>query len=405
MKIGQLAKKYNLTVNSIRFYTKIGLLVPVKLKNHYIFTNNCINDLRWIINLKNLGFTLNEILNFFNYCRLNPISSYNKIKLYSKLLISKQKKLKKEKERLENTLSLISSQLKNNTNTINKYKKPTKKIGLPLSFLSYLVCPHCNNTVLLKKASIVDNMIFDGHISCPNCCNFNCYIINGIINTHCEKNKVNYIKYPPIKKSSIKNSSRFIFNGMSYISFFLNENILENKIILDIGIGLTPLSNYLILKPKENIFYIVVRDSLEELIEYKKNIDSSKSNYIYIFICSNYDNIPIKNHMLDIIIDHYCSSIYYLKTSKLLVNELNSLINPNGIWISLLLYNIDNKVKHNKDINILEFNTISKFLTNFSGFSKEYLLDLGNTKLPYFLNNYFGNLKNIGQLFYCGKKI
>ncbi len=63
MTIGQLAKAIGVSVETIRFYHRQGLLtLPIKpISGFRTYTNEHVRKLKFIINAKALGFTLNEI--------------------------------------------------------------------------------------------------------------------------------------------------------------------------------------------------------------------------------------------------------------------------------------------------------------------------------------------------------
>jgi MerR family copper efflux transcriptional regulator len=63
MRIGQLAERAGVTVQTIRYYERRGLLkVPVRRASGYrAYTDQSVADVRAILQLKELGFTLGEI--------------------------------------------------------------------------------------------------------------------------------------------------------------------------------------------------------------------------------------------------------------------------------------------------------------------------------------------------------
>ena len=62
MLIKQFALKYNLSNDTIRFYEKEGLLNPIRLDNGYRFYDEqCEKTIKFIIVLKQLGFSIQEI--------------------------------------------------------------------------------------------------------------------------------------------------------------------------------------------------------------------------------------------------------------------------------------------------------------------------------------------------------
>lgn len=62
MYIKQFASKYQLSVDTIRFYEKEGILNPKRLVNGYRFYDEqCEKNIKLILVFKELGFSLQEI--------------------------------------------------------------------------------------------------------------------------------------------------------------------------------------------------------------------------------------------------------------------------------------------------------------------------------------------------------
>lgn len=62
MLIKQFATKYRVTNDTVRFYEKEGLLAPERLENGYrLYNETCEKNIRFILVLKQLGFSLQEI--------------------------------------------------------------------------------------------------------------------------------------------------------------------------------------------------------------------------------------------------------------------------------------------------------------------------------------------------------
>lgn len=64
MQIKAFSQKYNVKEDTIRYYEKIGLLKPNRLQNGYRhYDEQCAEQLKMIVVLKQLGFSLEEIAN------------------------------------------------------------------------------------------------------------------------------------------------------------------------------------------------------------------------------------------------------------------------------------------------------------------------------------------------------
>ena len=88
MKIGEFAKKHNITQDTIRHYLELGLLATEKKGGHYDFSESDSHDLIQIMELKNLSFSLNEIQRILTIQRIQIRSG---IYIFHFLKISRQK--------------------------------------------------------------------------------------------------------------------------------------------------------------------------------------------------------------------------------------------------------------------------------------------------------------------------
>jgi len=68
MKIGYLAKKANVNIQTIRYYERIGILKPeLRRESGYrVFNEDSIRRLLFIKRAQNLGFSLNDIKELLN---------------------------------------------------------------------------------------------------------------------------------------------------------------------------------------------------------------------------------------------------------------------------------------------------------------------------------------------------
>ncbi|MCF9000183.1 MerR family transcriptional regulator [Acinetobacter nectaris] len=73
MNISQFSKKYSIPLDTLRFYEKIKILIPNRLSNGYR-DYNCIHEqqVKAIICLKDIGFTLSEIHIISNFKETHP---------------------------------------------------------------------------------------------------------------------------------------------------------------------------------------------------------------------------------------------------------------------------------------------------------------------------------------------
>jgi len=96
MQIGQLAKTVNCHIETIRYYEKIGLLLPAERQtNGYrIYTQTHLSHLRLIRRARSLGFTQDEVRDLVELTKLkkNTCDQVHQMALHQ--LNVMQKKLK-----------------------------------------------------------------------------------------------------------------------------------------------------------------------------------------------------------------------------------------------------------------------------------------------------------------------
>jgi len=89
MKISKFASENNISVDTIRHYMDLNLIIPQKQGGHYDFDERCIKDLDDILVFKSMGFTLNDIQSIFTFKRYGKLTSYQQDEFYKNFFISK----------------------------------------------------------------------------------------------------------------------------------------------------------------------------------------------------------------------------------------------------------------------------------------------------------------------------
>ncbi|TPV59736.1 MerR family DNA-binding transcriptional regulator [Aestuariibacter sp. GS-14] len=87
--IGELAREFDITPRSIRFYEEQSLLSPKRTGQNRIYCNKDRVRLKLIMRGKRLGFSLAEIKNLFELYDSNPNSS---VQLKTMLQLTEQKR-------------------------------------------------------------------------------------------------------------------------------------------------------------------------------------------------------------------------------------------------------------------------------------------------------------------------
>ncbi len=68
MTIGEVARKFDLSLDTLRYYEKVGLISPVsKVSGRREYSDENINELKFVLCMKNAGLSLKDILKFTEY--------------------------------------------------------------------------------------------------------------------------------------------------------------------------------------------------------------------------------------------------------------------------------------------------------------------------------------------------
>ena len=89
MSIGELAKMFDITPRSIRFYEEQGLLSPKRTGQNRVYSNKDKVRLKLVLRGKRLGFSLAEIKTLFE---LYDTSNNSVAQLQTMLTLTKQKR-------------------------------------------------------------------------------------------------------------------------------------------------------------------------------------------------------------------------------------------------------------------------------------------------------------------------
>ncbi|WP_242270332.1 MerR family transcriptional regulator [Bacillus cereus group sp. BfR-BA-01425] len=336
MKIGKFGEVNNISIDTIRHYMDLSLIIPEKKGGHYFFDEYCQTDLELIIHYKDLGFSLNEIKELFFYKNLAKSMNYEKDTFYQSLFKLKYDKMQQEIELLENKRDKLKEVLQDLLLT-NETSKSI--MGIDLSVLHLLTCSKCSKKLILQDGIINNNQIIEGKLICN--CGEEYMITSGIITagklfkanerTSLDDTIPDYIH--ETDNAYLENMHR---EG-EWAKKKLSHLDLNNKLILDIGSGLGFFLRNIYEELPEDCLYIAVDRDLNKLLFLKDVLARRNPKRNILFICADFLNIPIQNRSVDIVIDHSGTSNYSFEHENFLLHELNPLFKSNCYLLSLFI--------------------------------------------------------------------
>lgn len=323
LKIGDFAKKFNVTVDTLRYYIEQQLLLPHKKGTQYSFSQEDSKDMEEILDLKKMGFSLIEIHNILSYKRLvsNRTREYrNHLRSF---LESKKQQVEQHQKDLCRTLSYIDGKI----NELNNEDKNYKVLGIPLFMLTYLACPHCKSDLILTEGAIENNMVVSGHMYCK--CNYKVKVEKGIIINEEEVIE----KTLPTKQEYFANTSskyiNFLYTSMASLISFINSEDIKKRFIMELGHcpGFF-LSKYFPYLPKDSTYILIDQDP-KRMESAKIDLELHYNHDNFLFLCCDIKNLPLKEGFIDLIINSTGIEVYR-KDKELLLNYLGSFVSNQG---------------------------------------------------------------------------
>jgi len=342
MKIGSFAKQHKVTVNTVRHYLDLKLLLTKKKNGQFIFDESCSKDLNDVLFLKEMGFSLIEIQQIFKLKRYGMLKSENDINYYIELFNSKKQKLIEEKAELDKSITKIEEEIGRVASSDRADNSVKTKIGFPIDFLSLLSCSICGNPLHIKDGNIHDNMIMNGRLHCK--CGYSIKVSDGILLSPFNNVKYfegfNYEKYcsTDYKKEANLNFMNFLYQSLKWVIGKLHSTTPSPKIILELGTGTGALFKHSHELLAKDTFYIATNSDLNVLKNFKNDIEDNYSFNNVIFICSDFASLPIKDETVDVIVDFFATTRYSYAYDDYLINLLGSKLKAEGEWLGTYFY-------------------------------------------------------------------
>ncbi|MBU5676620.1 MerR family transcriptional regulator [Alkaliphilus sp. MSJ-5] len=332
MKIGAFAKKHNVSLDTIRHYLDIQLLLAEKIGAQYHFTEEDSKDMEEIIELKRLKFSLIEIQNILSYKRFNSNRTIEFRNHFKNFLEKKREEIKIQQQDIEKTMDYIECKIYE----LEMEEKSKIILGIPLTMISFLRCPHCKSSLNLSEGIIENNMIISGKITCY--CDYSLIVENGII---VDQNSIRDKCIPTKAAYYEKTSSKFInfiFKSMATLIRLVESEIADKKYILELGkcSGFF-LMQYLPYIPKDSI-YILIDYDLKRMNQLKNNLELNHNHNNFVFLCCNYDELPLVDNFINLVIENFTTELHAEKNGMLLGKTILPLIKSGGYLASIYAY-------------------------------------------------------------------
>ncbi|MFT8352711.1 MerR family transcriptional regulator [Clostridium saccharoperbutylacetonicum] len=366
MKIGKFVEHNNLTIDTVRHYMDMSLIIPEKMGGQYDFDNSCQKDLEEVLTYKGMGFSLSEIKTIFMFKRLAKFTEYQENEYFKELFINKNNQLEQQlieigemKERLESKLKELSEKKMNNESVI----------GVDIRALDLLKCLKCGNDLELFEGKISKNQIINRKLKC--CCGEEYLIEDGILTITCINEKhtsdfdSNYINdYIKVTDSEYLDN---VYRGIEWINKKVDFENLKNKVILELGSGIGFfLRNIYECLPDDSI-YIAVDNDVNRHKFLKNILAATNCRKNILFICSDFQKLPIKEKSIEVLIDISGTSNYSFDNEEFLLKLIDKYVKDEasiiGTYILFEKFALNSLIESKYRKNFMMDNVKNQILT------------------------------------------
>lgn len=345
MKIGAFAKANGVSIDTIRHYMDLGLLLPEKKGGQYDFASQDQYQLEMLKDLKSCGFTLAEAKDILYYSQFAKVEARVSQNYYQRVYEKKQRQILEEIEVLSHQAGQLKtklSQLKDQRQTQGKNNR-----GLPMKLLSLLACPSCGKALTLSEGRIENNLVVAGSLGCD--CGKSYEIVSGILmdkalqgdsaispGLAAEEGGNLYFEY--IQETD-QRYLKALYEGAQWMSRRLSPADFDSKLILEIGTGAGFFLRNVYEHLTQDSLYIAVDHSLETLVFLRDILESAPTAKPVVFFCCDMCEVPLQPGCIDTLVDASGSSNYYFDHDEWLLPKLEKLLSVSArIYSSYIFF-------------------------------------------------------------------
>lgn len=331
MKIGELAKRANVNITTIRYYIGKGLLVPIKNGNQaqFDFSEEDVHVLEQIAEYKNLGLSIQEIHRALSIHRTSNGVEPEMLQDLKQLFMDKERALQSEFARTQSQLLQVRQKL-DWLDSLPAVRR--QRIGVPIGAMAYLCCPLCKHAFHYSGIEMNEQYILNGELSCT--CGYRANIREGVLYT--PNQRVSQFDKPDINRNMYRTMSNQLVTKLqeSYNWFLQRLHTSADTVILETHLNCFFFLYKFLDELDENCFSIVSDKFAEIILLYKKYIEKLAHAPQILFIVNNDQCLPLKDGIADYFIDHSSTNENYIYSHAFLLDQVAAYIKPGGTVLS-----------------------------------------------------------------------
>ncbi len=373
MRIGQVSRKYDISVDNLYYYINYGLLVPKRPNSQYDFDEQTLKDLEIILELKSLRFSLKEIHEILSLYRISGITAPQDVADLKRIYNGKLTEIQGERHQLDKMTRRLESKIRDLN---EQFPAHVASKGVPLSMLEILCCPNCGGSFSLENVSMSSQYLFEGNLKCS--CGYCAHIEKGVLITP-NRNKDEYDTpdidrklyrdLPPSLISLFQKSYNWMLDRLAAMD-------TDGKVVMEtyINAWFFMHNHQAYLNPKAK--YIVVDKYPEMLYMYKELMEKQGYDLDILFIADSSTRLPLKHGCVDLNIDYFALNEHNFYHDSFLYDKLAPFFNEKTQLLGTYFY--FDKGKKSMQTLLTEYPTCSQnnfSLPFFMSHMKDYIVE------------------------------
>lgn len=335
MRIGKVSELYHISVDNLYYYINYGLLVPPRPKGQYLFDQATLKDLEWILELKELDFSLREIHIILSLRRISGLADAQDVEELKAIYAGKRDFCTREIQRKQEIISRLDQKILE----LNQHPATADlKTGVPLTMLPLLCCPVCHSPLSLSEVEMDQRFIYHGTLGCS--CGYQAKIDKGILMTPNKNTNLQdtpdvtrelYKDLPPELISMFQRSYNWMLRCME-------ETDLHHKVIAETYINAWFfMHNHLEYLPADSQ-YLVIDKYPETLLMYKHLIEKQRPDLDILYLADSSTVFPLKSECIDIHLDFFAVNEHNFYHDTFLYQEILPYMKKQADFIGTYFY-------------------------------------------------------------------
>lgn len=332
MKISAVAKKYGISKDTLYFYISKGLLIPRINGKQYLADETFERDLQMILKYRSWGFQLQEIHSVLSMIRKNPPGEERESgQILTDILTQRSEMISDEISELEARLGEIKKAIDElraeGEKSVDHHKD--KKIGVPLSMVTFLRCPKCGGNLNFSNTDMSQTQIMNADVNCS--CGYKARIHDGILITpNQQHSKYDQADVSKVIYSDVPDYLTSLYQKAYYwMEKCLEDILLQGSVIME-----SHLNTYFYLQyekelMEENNCRLILVDKYPEILAmYKEALEAHGTDLEVLFIADDGTELPLGNGAVDVFVDFFGSNEHQFFKDTALVDELSAYLSP-----------------------------------------------------------------------------